>query len=143
LIVAGSTYGSASIITIQLWSLPLDRKVTFSPEFKANVVPASDSTVYSTSLPVGQEARAEFPTDGFDTSRTRTVTDSFGKVIHTDTWNSHYSVVDGILVIGAAPAQAPVPLPGAPQPAVLPAPPSPAVAPRRVSVRRPPRIAGH
>ena len=143
LIVAGSTYGSASIITIQLWSLPLDRKVTFSPEFKANVVPAGDSTVYSTSLPVGQEARAEFPTDGFDTSRTRTVTDSFGKVIHTDTWNSHYSVVDGILVIGAAPAQAPVPLPGAPQPAVLPAPPSPAVAPRRVSVRRPPRIAGH
>jgi hypothetical protein len=143
LIVAGSTYGSASIITIQLWSLPLDRKVTFSPEFKANVVPASDSTVYSTSLPVGQEARAEFPTDGFDTSRTRTVTDSFGKVIHTDTWNSHYSVVDGILVIGAAPARAPVPLPGAPQPAVLPAPPSPAVAPRRVSVRRPPRIAGH
>jgi vancomycin resistance protein YoaR len=143
LIVAGSTYGSASIITIQLWSLPLDRKVTFSPEFKANVVPASDSTVYSTSLPVGQEARAEFPTDGFDTSRTRTVTDSFGKVIHSDTWNSHYSVVNGIMVIGAAPAQAPVPLPGAPQPAVLPAPPSPAVAPRRVSVRRPPRIAGH
>ena len=139
LIVAGSTYGSASTITIQLWSLPLDRKVTFSPEFKANVVPASDSTVYSTSLPVGQEARAEFPTDGFDTSRTRTVTDSFGKVIHSDTWNSHYSVVNGIMVIGAAPAQAPVPLPGAPQPAVLPAPPAPAVAPRRSSVGRPPR----
>ena len=45
---------------------------------------------------------------------------------------------DGIMVIGAAPAQAPVPLPGAPQPAVLPAPPAPAVAPRRSSVGRPP-----
>jgi vancomycin resistance protein YoaR len=137
LIVTNSTYGSASIVTMQLWSLPLDRKVTFSPEFKANVVPAGDYTVYSTSLPVGQTSRSEYPTDGFDTSRTRTVTDSFGKVIHSDTWNSHYSMVNGLLVVGAAPAQAPLPLPGAPQPAVLPAPVAPVIASRRSSVRRP------
>ena len=136
-ILANSTYGSASVITIQLWSLPLDRKVTFSPEYKANVVTAGDFTEYSTSLPVGQEARAEYPTDGFDTSRTRTVTDSTGKVIHTDTWTSHYSMVNGLLVVGAAPARAPAPLPGAPQPAVLPAPPAPAVASRRAPGRRP------
>jgi vancomycin resistance protein YoaR len=139
LIVANSTYGSASVITIQLWSLPLNRTVTFSPEFKANVVPAGDYTVYSTSLPVGQSNRAEYPTDGFDTSRTRTVTDSSGKVIHTDTWDSHYSMVNGLLVVGSAPARAPAPLPGAPQPAALPAPAGPAVAPRRAQTGGRPR----
>jgi vancomycin resistance protein YoaR len=135
-IVSSATYGSASTITIQLWSQPLNRKVTFSPEFKANVVSAGDYTQYSTSLPVGQETRAEYPTDGFDTSRTRTVTDSTGRVIHTDTWDSHYSMVNGLLVVGAAPARAPAPLPGAPQPAVLPAPPAPAIASRRSIGRR-------
>ncbi|MGD0248708.1 MAG: VanW family protein [Candidatus Limnocylindrales bacterium] len=100
-IVASSTYGSTSTITIQLWSLPTGRTTTFSPEFKANVIRASDHTVYTTALPPGQKVRAEYPTDGFDTSRTRTVTDSTGAVIHTDTWTSHYTEVDGLLEIGA------------------------------------------
>ncbi len=129
-----STKGSKSTITIELWSLPLDRTVTFSPEFKANVVRAGDSTVYVGSLKPGQQNRAEYPTDGFDTSRTRTVTDSTGKVIHTDTWNSHYTKVDGILQIGAAPAPAPTP-----PPAPAPAPPAdvpPALAPLPSAPRR-------
>jgi vancomycin resistance protein YoaR len=135
-----STKGSKSTITIELWSLPLDRTVTFSPEFKANVVRAGDSTVYVHNLAPGQQNRAEFPTDGFDTSRTRTVTDSTGKVIHADTWNSHYTKVDGILQIGAAPAPAPTPPPPAPSPTPAPAdvPPtlaSPAPAPRRPGPR--------
>jgi vancomycin resistance protein YoaR len=136
-ILAGSTYGSKSTVTVQLWSLPLDRTVTFSPEFKSNVVSAGDRKAYTTALKPGQQARAEFPTNGYYTSRTRTVTDSTGKVIHTDTWTSHYSMVNGLLVVGAAPARAPAPLPGAPQPAVLPAPPAPAVASRRAPGRRP------
>jgi len=130
-----STKGSKSTITIELWSMPIDRKVTFSPEFKANVVQAGDSTVYVTTLAPGQQNRAEYPTIGFDTSRTRTVTDSTGKVIHTDTWSSHYTKVDGILEIGVAPAPPPPP---APTPAPTPAPalaPTPTPAPRRRKVR--------
>jgi vancomycin resistance protein YoaR len=100
-IVAGSTSGSKSTITVQLWSLPLDRTVTFSPEFKANVVRAGDRTEYVSTLKPGQQARAEYPTNGYDTSRTRLVTDSTGKVIHTETWTSHYAVVNGLLLIGA------------------------------------------
>ena len=99
-ILTGSTYGSKSTVTVQLWSLPLNRTVTFSPEYKANVVLAGDSTAYTTSLAPGKQARAEYPTNGYETSRTRTVTDSTGKVIHTDTWSSKYAVVNGLLLIG-------------------------------------------
>jgi vancomycin resistance protein YoaR len=98
-----TTYGSKSTITFQLWSLPLDRKVAFSPEFKANIVQPGDRTEYVSTLKPGQQNRAEYPTIGFDTSRTRTVTDSAGNVIHQETWYSHYTKVDGILQIGLAP----------------------------------------
>jgi hypothetical protein len=117
LIRARATYGSRSTITIELWSLPLDRKVAFSPEFKANVVKPSDSTVYVTILKPGQKYRAEYPTAGFATSRTRTVTDSAGNVIHQDTWYSHYVKVDGILWIGRTSAPPPTTPPDEPAPA--------------------------
>jgi vancomycin resistance protein YoaR len=135
-----ATRGSTSKITIQLMSLPLDRKVSFSPEYKANVVRASDHKVFVSSLRPGQTNRAEYPTAGFYTSRTRTVTDSTGKVIHSDTWKSHYTKVDGILQIGkpAAPVPTPPPGPGTifPDPgampaASLPSAPNPIPAPRR------------
>jgi vancomycin resistance protein YoaR len=95
-----TTKGSKSTITIELWSLPLNRTVTFSPEYKSNVLKATDQTVYTTTIPVGQQVRAEYPTDGFDTSRTRTVTDAAGNVIHSDTWISKYIRVNGLLEIG-------------------------------------------
>jgi vancomycin resistance protein YoaR len=127
---AWATYGSTSKITIQLWSMPLDRKVTFSPAFKANVVRASDHKVFVSSLKPGQQNRAEYPTAGFSTSRTRTVTDSTGKVIHSDTWYSKYKKVDGLLQIGrsAAPPPTPTaPVPAPPAQAILP--PAPTAAP--------------
>ena len=112
LIRARSTYGARSTITIELWSLPLDRKVTFSPEFKANIVRAGDSKEYVSWLKPGQRYRAEYPTNGFATTRTRTVTDSTGKVIHLDVWNSHYTKVDGILQIGVSKPPTPTPAGG-------------------------------
>jgi vancomycin resistance protein YoaR len=122
IIVSGSTYGSKSTITVQLWSLPINRKVTFSPEHKDNVDKATDSTVYTNTLAPGAQNRSEYPDDGFDTSETRTVTDSTGKVIHQETWVSHYARVDGVLQIGGpAPAAAVVPAPGDPAPVPLPA----------------------
>jgi vancomycin resistance protein YoaR len=121
LIRARSTYGAKSTITIELWSLPLDRKVTFSPEFKANIVRAGDSKQHVSWLKPGQRYRAEYPTIGFATTRTRTVTDSTGKVVHLDVWNSHYAKVDGILQIGVSKPPTPTPSPGAlaPAPGVL------------------------
>jgi vancomycin resistance protein YoaR len=121
-----ATYGSRSTITIQLWSMPLDRTVTFSAPYKADIIKASDSTVYTTALAPGQKNRAEYPTDGFYTSRTRTVVDNAtGKVLHADSWTSHYVVVNGILEIGtSAPVATPTPAPPADTPAPPPASPA-------------------
>jgi vancomycin resistance protein YoaR len=131
----GTTRGSKRTITVQLWSLPTGRTVTFTPAYKANVVKSTDSTIYTTAIPVGTSNRAEYPTDGFDTSRTRTVTDADGKVIHEDTWKSHYIKVDGILEIGVASTPAPKPTNG-PTPTPPPATPPPATAAPTAAPRR-------
>jgi hypothetical protein len=101
--------------------LPLDRKVTFSAAYKDKVASATDHTSYVSTLKPGQQNRAEYPTPGFDTSRTRTVTDSTGKVIHSDTWKSHYTKVDGLLEVGITPKPTPKPSPK-PSPKPTPAP---------------------
>jgi vancomycin resistance protein YoaR len=135
-IESGATYGSTSKITIQLLSAPTNRKVSFTPEFKANVVRAGDRTVYVSTLKPGQQNRAEYPTPGFSTSRTRTVTDLSGRVIHQNTWNSHYYKVDGLLQIGKSKPKPPPTAPPAPVqiPATLPGTPAsmPSGRPRRV-----------
>ena len=112
ILIRGYTTGSSSAkLTIELWSKPINRTVTFTPEFKANIVYAGDSTVYVTSRPPGVQYRTEYPTNGFDTTRIRTVTDAAGNVIHTDEWNSHYAKVDGVLEIGVSPPPAATPTP--------------------------------
>jgi len=106
-----ATNRAKSTITIQLWSMPLDRAVTLDyPPKKTNVVAAGDRTVYVTTLPPGEKYRAEYPTAGFDITRTRTVYEEDGTLIHADTWRSHYIRVDGILQIGA-PGPTPTPAP--------------------------------
>lgn len=111
LIRARATNGSKSKITIELWSLPLIRTVVFSPELKENVVKPADHTQYVTTLKPGQQYRVEYPTAGYDTFRTRTVTDSTGKVLHYNKWISKYEKVDGLLQIGVTPKAPPTPTP--------------------------------
>jgi len=122
IIIRSSTtrVSSKSTITVQLWSLPLDRKVELNGVTKSNMTYATDSKKFVTSLPPGQTAREEFPANGYDITRTRLVTDSSGKTIHQDTWNSHYSRVDGILWVGVAAAPTPAP-PAAAVPVTIPA----------------------
>jgi vancomycin resistance protein YoaR len=146
-IIARTTPGSRSTITIELWSRPIDRTVAFTGQVKTNIATATDGKQYGVStLKPGQQNRAEYPTDGFDTSATRTVKDSSGNVIHTDTWKSHYTKVDGILQIGgsAPPSQTPTPSPGAPTPTPgptpTPAPPTPAPTPTPVVTPAPPAV---
>ena len=112
---AWTTKGSASTITVQLWSWSTGRTVSWTGGYKADIIKAGENPPkYSASLAPGTKSRAEFPTDGFKTSVTRVVADSTGKVIHNDTWNSSYSMVNGQWVIGgSAPAPAPTPTPSA------------------------------
>jgi vancomycin resistance protein YoaR len=132
-----STHTRKSLMTVQIWSQPTGRHVSLSPAFKDDVVKASDKKVFVKGLAPGVTARAEYPSDGYKTSRTRTVTDADGKVIHTDTWNSKYVKVDGIVQVGA-PLSTPTPTPtpvmpaGADwEPATIPSNPTPTSGTRR------------
>ena len=87
------------------------RNVTLSAPFKANVIPATSSTQFTTKLAPGQWGWQETASDGYDTSRTRTVTDASGNVIHNDTWTSHYIKVDGLKLIGVSATPGPVSTP--------------------------------
>ena len=99
--------GGTRVIHVELWSLPTGRTTTFAGGVKKDIVKASDGTQYVPSLPGSQKTyRAEYPTDGYNTVVTRTVTDKSGAIIHSDTWSSRYAKVDGILEIaGSAPPE--------------------------------------
>lgn len=93
-------FASPGIVRYEIWSVPNGRTVTLSRPQVTNVVPGSDSTVKTSSLPAGQTLRTEWPVDGKDVVVTRTVRDARGNVIHYDTFVSHYHRMIGILQIG-------------------------------------------
>jgi vancomycin resistance protein YoaR len=152
-ISAWATYGSPSEITVQLWSMPINRTVKWSPavpEKRQVVAAVTNAPQYVTTLKPGQTYVAEYPDDGFSTQVTRTVTDSTtGALVRPpDTWVSVYGVVNGQLQIGGTPSgfrtatpshtpgpSGPTPAPTpAPTPVITPSPPPSVVSPRRRKV---------
>ena len=93
-------FASPGFVRYEIWSVPNGRTVTLSRPQVTNVVAGSDSTVKTTSLPAGQTLRTEWPVDGKDVVVTRTVRDANGRIIHQDTFVSHYHRMIGILQIG-------------------------------------------
>jgi vancomycin resistance protein YoaR len=99
-----TTYGYQSSITVQLWSLPVNRTVTWTGGVKTNISKATQNPpIYVSTLKPGETYIAEYPDDGFKTSVTRTVTDANGTVIHTETYISVYATVNGEVQIGGSP----------------------------------------
>jgi vancomycin resistance protein YoaR len=133
-------YGQNSI-TVQLWSLPLNRTVTFNdvpstsikgppgPGKKTNMVTPRTPTVRynDPSLKPGQTNWDTIPDDGFATSVTRKVYDADKNLLHQDTWLSVYKVDNGLILVGGPPAT-PTPL-GTPTPTPAPATPTPTPTP--------------
>jgi hypothetical protein len=78
--------------------------VTLSRPSVSNVVPGYDSTVNAPDLPKGTSERTEWPVDGKDVVVTRTVRDASGRMIHHDTFVSHYHRMVGILRVGTGPS---------------------------------------
>ena len=135
-----TTYGYNSTVTFQLWSVPLTgplhRNVTYTQDpVQTDPVKATDDPPkYVSSLKPGVTLVAEYATDGFKTSVSRKVTLDDGTVLHNDTWDSVYGVVNGLVQVGITPAPStsptakstPTPPAGASAP---PAPPAPTPAP--------------
>jgi vancomycin resistance protein YoaR len=112
---AWATKKSKSTITVQLWSMPTGRTVTWSGDNKANerniVQAINNPPQYVTTLKPGKTYAVEVATNGFTVTVGRVVKDSTGKVIHSDIWKSQYTAVNGQLQIGSTPLPTPTPKP--------------------------------
>jgi vancomycin resistance protein YoaR len=91
---------SPGVVRFEIWSVPNGRTTTWSRPSVTNVVRGYDTVQYTSSLAPGERKRTEYPVDGKDVSVTRTVRDSAGRVVHRDTFVSHYHRMVGITLIG-------------------------------------------
>ena len=93
----------ASWARFDLYTVPLDRSVTWSKPTVKNVRQATTVTEYTSSLPPGTRKQIEYEHDGMDVWVSRTVTDTkTGKVLHKETFGSRYGVVNGVILVGKA-----------------------------------------
>jgi vancomycin resistance protein YoaR len=98
ILIRGSS--TRTSVRFEVYGVPDGRTVRFSRPIVKNVVRARDVEQRSASIPAGSRKRVEYPTDGFDSWVTRTVKDVKGRVIHRDTFYSHYGRVDGVMLVG-------------------------------------------
>lgn len=87
-------------VRVEFFAIEQSRQVAFSRPQIANRLPAGDSVVRTSRLRAGQSNRVEYPADGMDVTVTRTVRDTHGRVVHRDTFRSHYVRWNGILEVG-------------------------------------------
>ena len=112
---------SQRTIYVQLWSLPTGRSRPSRRTRASRPTSSRPRTPPSTSPPCRPATRPvslRVPDERFQHRRTRTVKDATGAVIHTDTWFSHYGVVNGLLAYKGTPPppKTPTPTPGPPTP---------------------------
>jgi vancomycin resistance protein YoaR len=110
-------FGGNGSVTFQIWTVPTGRSVVLSNAITGNYRNAVDTTVVDPSLAPGTSKRLEYPHNGHDVTRYRTVYDADGNVLHQNTWFSAYKVVNGIVAVGPTVAAAAVePPPSEPAP---------------------------
>ncbi len=123
-IVIRSSYGSG-FVRFDVWGVPDGRTVSLTKPVTSNHKQATETTVVNTSLKSGTRKRVEYMHNGFDAVVTRTVRDADAKVLHADTWTSHYRTINGITEVGPAPAATPAPSASpVPSPSADPSPPA-------------------
>jgi vancomycin resistance protein YoaR len=93
------TAGGKGWVRYEIWGIPDGRKVSLSKPSVANVRKAITETVYTSRLKPGVREQTESPANGMDVSVTRTVRRN-GKVIHRETYRTHYVLWNGRIEIG-------------------------------------------
>jgi vancomycin resistance protein YoaR len=92
--------GLRGYVRFELYSVPNGRTIHISTPIVKNIRPAVETVQYTTTLPTGVTKRVEYPVDGKQVWRTVTVRDASGKILHSVTYYSNYSRVDGLTLIG-------------------------------------------
>ena len=92
--------GGRGWVRYEIWGVPDGRTVSLSRPSVSNVRKATTTTNYVSSLPKGVREQVEYPANGMDVSVSRVVRDKRGRVIHSDTYRTHYVLWNGIVNIG-------------------------------------------
>jgi vancomycin resistance protein YoaR len=93
-------YARPGIVRFTLYSVPTGRRTSFTAPTVRNYRPSTTVVQYTSSLRPGARSQIEYEAAGFDSWVTRTVRDRSGKIIHRDTYFSHYARVVGIILVG-------------------------------------------
>jgi vancomycin resistance protein YoaR len=94
------TSGGRGWVRYEIWGIPDGRKVSISRAAVSNVSKAITRTVYVSNLPSGQREQIEYPANGMDVSVTRVVRSEGGRVLHRNTYRTHYTLWNGLVHVG-------------------------------------------
>ena len=92
--------GGRGWVRYEIWGVPDGRTVSLSKPSVSNVRQATTSTRYVSTLPTGVKEQVEYPANGMDVAVSRVVRDKNGRVIHSETFRTHYVLWNGIVEIG-------------------------------------------
>jgi vancomycin resistance protein YoaR len=95
-------YAVPGIVRFTLYSVPTGRTVSFTSPIVKNYSPSTTVIQYTTSLAPGVRQQVEYEVAGFDAWVTRTVRDRSGRIIHSNTYYSHYARIVGLILVGRA-----------------------------------------
>ena len=93
------TAGGIGWVQYEIWGIPDGRTVTLSHPSVSGVVKATTRVEYVNTLPRGVREQTEYPSNRMDVSVTRVVRRA-GRIIHRDTWVSHYVLWNGVIQVG-------------------------------------------
>jgi len=93
--------GGQGYVRYEIWGVPDGRRVSIGAPVVRNAVRATTKTVTVTTLPPGVRKQTEWPANGMDVWVTRVVRAGSGRVIHRDTYYSHYRLWNGRIEVGA------------------------------------------
>jgi len=100
-------YVSKRRVYFEIWGTPDGRTVTFSDPIITNKVVAQMYYEYTDDLAAGTKHKSWDNYDAFNASVTRTVRNAAGEVIHQDTYNSNYKLLNGLTMVGRYPGDPP------------------------------------
>lgn len=99
------------MVRFTLYSVPTGRTVAFTNPIVTNYKSGYTVIQPTTTVAPGVRMTIEYPADGQDVTVTRTVTDATGKVIHLETYYSHYAQMIGVILVGQKVSSPPTPTP--------------------------------
>ena len=87
-------------VTFEIWGTSDGRMTAFTKPAVTNLVEAKLYYEYTNTLKPGEKKSVNDNYDGFRASVTRTVKSAGGAVLHADTFNSRYKLLNGLTLVG-------------------------------------------